>query len=173
MEESIVTEEVLRDWPTHYGQVYHQSRQTRQGIQALESRKIIEAEMRQTIEDQIVMESSKLQKLEREAHQWVQQALPNLEKVDNICPQLKRLLNAAEEQTQLWGPSMENIVEMPMVEKMSVLSSITTLTIDIQKALQTWTDFQRHLAITAPAIVEVFVQRRPTIRLHSPQQEQI
>ena len=23
MEESIVTEEVLRDWPTHYGQVYH------------------------------------------------------------------------------------------------------------------------------------------------------
>ena len=32
MEESIVTEEVLRDWPTHYGQVYHQTRQTRQGI---------------------------------------------------------------------------------------------------------------------------------------------
>ena len=96
MEESIVIEEVLRDWPTHYGQVYHQSRQTRQGIQALESRKITEAEMRQTIEEQIVMESSKLQKLKREAHQWVQQALPNLEKVDNICPQLKRLLNAAK-----------------------------------------------------------------------------
>ena len=28
MEESIVTEEVLRDWPTHYGQVYQQTRQT-------------------------------------------------------------------------------------------------------------------------------------------------
>ena len=25
MEESIVTEEVLRDWPMHYGQVYHQT----------------------------------------------------------------------------------------------------------------------------------------------------
>ena len=48
--------------------------------------------MRQTIEEQIVMENSKLQKLEREAHQWVQQALPNLEKVDNICPQMQRLL---------------------------------------------------------------------------------
>ena len=26
MEESVVTEEVLRDWPTHYGQVYQQKR---------------------------------------------------------------------------------------------------------------------------------------------------
>ena len=129
--------------------------------------------MRQTLEEQIVMESSKLQKLEREAHQWVQQALPNLEKVDNICSHMKRLLNAADEQTQLLGPSMENIAEMPMAENMSVLSSVTTLTIDIQKALQTWTDFQRQLAITAPAIVEVCVQRRPTIRLHSPHQEQV
>ena len=86
---------------------------------------------------------------------------------------MKRLLNAADEQTQLLGPSMENIAELPMAEKMSVLSSVTTLTIDIQKALQTWTDFQRQLAITAPAIVEVCVQRRPTIRLHSPHQEQV
>jgi len=129
--------------------------------------------MRQTLEEKIVMENSKLQKLEREAHQWVQKALPNLENVDNICPQMKRLLNAVDEQTQLLGPSMENIAEMPMAEKMSVLSSVTTLTIDIQKALQTWTDFQRQLAITAPAIVEVCVQRRPTIRLHSPHQEQV
>ena len=132
-----------------------------------------EVELRKTLEEQIVMESSKLQKLEREAHQWVQQALPNLEKVDNICPQMKRLLNAADEQTQLLGPSMENIAEIPMAEKMSILSSVTTLTIDIQKALQTWTDFQRQLAITAPAIVEVCVQRRPTIRLHSPHPEQV
>ena len=86
---------------------------------------------------------------------------------------MKRLLNAADEQTQLLGPSMENIAKMPMTEKMSVLSSVTTLTIDIQKALQTWTDFQRQLAITAPAIVEVCVQKRPTIRLHSPHQEQV
>ena len=26
MEESVVTEEVLRDWPTHYGKVYQQKR---------------------------------------------------------------------------------------------------------------------------------------------------
>ena len=91
--------------------------------------------MRQTIEEQIVMENSKLQKLEREAHQWVQQALPNLEKVDNICPQMKRLLDAAEEQNQLLGPNMEHIAEKPMAEKMSILSSLTTLTIDIRKAL--------------------------------------
>ena len=70
--------------------------------------------MRQTIEEQIVMETSKLQKLEREAHQWVQQALPNLEKVDNICLQMKRLLDASEEQNQLLGPNMEHIAENPM-----------------------------------------------------------
>ena len=64
MEESVVTEEVLRDWPNHYGQVYQQTRQARQGIQALESRKLTEAELRQTIEEQIVMETNKLKKLE-------------------------------------------------------------------------------------------------------------
>ena len=97
-------------------------------------------------------------------------ALPNLEKVDNICSQMKRLLETAEEHNQLLVPNMDNIAEMAMAEKMSVLSNLTTLTIDIQKALQTWTDFQHQLAITAPAIVEVCVQKRPTIRLHSPPQ---
>ena len=77
------------------------------------------------------METNKLQKLEREAHQWVQQALPNLDKVDTICPQMKRLLNATEEQNQFLGPNMENIAEMPMSENMLILSSLTTLTIDI------------------------------------------
>ena len=86
---------------------------------------------------------------------------------------MKRLITATEEQNQLLGPNMENIAEMPMSKKMSILSSLTTLMIDIQKALQSWTDFQHHLAITAPAIVEVCVQRRPTIRLHSPQHEQV
>ena len=129
-----------------------------------------EAALRQTIEDQIVLENNKLQKLERKADQWVQQALPNLEKFDIICPQMKRLIDTSEEQNQLLGPTMEKIAEIPISEKMSVLSSLTTLTIDIQKDLQSWTDFQHHLAITAPAIVEVCVQKRPTIRLHSPQQ---
>ena len=68
---------------------------------------------------------------------------------------------------------MENIAEMPMSEKMSILSSLTTLTIDIQKALQSWTNFQHHLAITALAIVKVCVQRRLTIRLHNAQHEQV
>ena len=59
-----MTEEVLRDCPTHYGQVYQQTRQTRQGIQALEGRKMTEAALRQTIEEQIVLETTKLQNLE-------------------------------------------------------------------------------------------------------------
>ena len=71
MEDSVVTEEVLRDWPTYYGQVYQQTRQTQQGIQALESRKTMETTLRPIIEDQIVLETTKLQKLEWEAHQWV------------------------------------------------------------------------------------------------------
>ena len=96
-----------------------------------------------------------------------------MEKVDNLCPHIKRLLQAVDEQNQVLGPTMENIAEKPMSEKMSILSSLTTLTIDIQKALQSWTNFQHHLAITAPAIIEVFVQRRPTIHLHSPHHEQV
>ena len=168
MEESIITEEVLRDWPTHYGQVYQQTRQTHQGIQALEGRKTTEAALRQTIEEQIVLETNKLQKLEREAHQWVQWALPNLEKVDIIFPQIKRLIDTAEEQNQILGPNMEKITEVPLSENMSVLSSLTTLMINIQKAFQSWKDFQHHLSIIAPAIVVICIQKRPTIRLHSP-----
>ena len=69
--------------------------------------------------------------LEWEAHQWVQQALPNLEKFDIICPQMKRLIDIAEEKNQFLGPNMEKIAEVPLLEKMSVLSNLTTLTIDI------------------------------------------
>ena len=57
-----------------------------------------------TIEEQIVLEIAKLQKLEREAHQWVQQALPKLEKVDIICSQMKRLIETTEEKDQFMGP---------------------------------------------------------------------
>ena len=96
----------------------------------------MEAALRLMIEEQIVLETNKLQKLEWEAHQWVQQALPNLEKVDILCPQMKRLIDTAEEQNQFMGPNMEKITKVPISKKMSVLSSLTTLTIDIQKALQ-------------------------------------
>ena len=57
------------------------------------------------------------------------------------------------------GPDMERIVEVSILEKMSILSGLTTLTIDIQKVLQSWTDFQHHLTVTALAIVEVCVQK--------------
>ena len=117
-----------------------------------------------------MLETAKLQKLEREAHQWVQQALPNLEKVDIIYPQMKQLIETLEEKDQFMGLDMERIVEVSISEKMSILSGLTTLTVDIQKVLQSWSDFQHHLVVTAPAIVEVCVQKRPTIKLHSPPQ---
>ena len=82
-----------------------------------------------------MLETTKLQKLEREAHQWVQQALPNLEKVDIIYPHMKRLIKTAEEKDQFMGPEMERIAEVSISEKMLILSRLTTLTIDIQKIL--------------------------------------
>ena len=85
MEESVITEEVLHDWPTYYGQVFQQTRQTREQIQALERRKGTKEALRNQIQDQIVLETAKLQKLEKQAHQWVQQALPSLDKLDTIC----------------------------------------------------------------------------------------
>ena len=66
------------------------------------------------------------------------------------------------------GHDMERIVEVSISEKMSILSSLTTLTIDIQKILQSWTDFQHHQAVIAPTIVKVCIQKRPTIRIHIP-----
>ena len=66
------------------------------------------------------------------------------------------------------GLNMGKIAEISIQEKMLILSSLTTLTIDIQKILQSWMDFQHQLAVTAEAIVVVYVQKRPTIRLHSP-----
>ena len=60
------------------------------------------------------------------------------------------------------GPDMERIAEISILEKMSILSSLTTVAIDIQKILQSSTDFQHHLAVTSLAIVEVCVQKRPS-----------
>ena len=66
------------------------------------------------------------------------------------------------------GPNMEKIAKFYIQENMSILSSPTTLKIDIQKILQSWTAFQHQLAVIVEAIVEVCVQKIPTIRLHSP-----
>ena len=81
---------------------------------------------------------------------------------------MKRLFETVEEKDQFIGPDMERIVKLSIQEKMSILSSLTTLTIDIQKILQSWMEFQHQLVVTVEAIVEVYVQKRPTIRLHSP-----
>ena len=69
MEEFVIMEEVLWDCLAYYRQFYQQTRQTRQELQALKRRKSTDEALRSTIEDQIVLETAKLQKLEREAHQ--------------------------------------------------------------------------------------------------------
>ena len=55
------------------------------------------------------------------------------------------------------GPDMEIIAEISIQEKILILSSLTTLSIDIQKIMQSSMDFQHQLAVTAEAIVEVCV----------------
>ena len=70
------------------------------------------------------------------------------------------MLSAAEEKTQLLGTNMINILDLDMHKKMDNLSSLTTLTIDIQNALHAWKEFQHQLSVSAKAIVEVFVQEQ-------------
>ena len=53
--------------------------------------------MRSTIKDQIILETSKLEKLEKQVHQWTNQALPSISTLDKICPQMKILLDTADE----------------------------------------------------------------------------
>ena len=72
---------------------------------------------------------------------------------------MKRLLETAKEKDKFMGPDMESIEDLSIQEKMSILSSITTLTINIQKVLQSWTEFQHQRAITAEAIIEVCIQK--------------
>ena len=60
MGESVIIEEVLRYWPAYYEQFYQHTRQTRQEIQALEKRKTTDEALRSTIEDQMVLETTKL-----------------------------------------------------------------------------------------------------------------
>ena len=72
---------------------------------------------------------------------------------------MKKLLETADEKDQFMGPDMERIADLSFQEKMSTLSSITTLTIEIHKVIQSWTEFQHQLAVTAEAIVEVCIQK--------------
>ena len=61
----------------------------------------------------------------------MQQALPNLEKVNIIFMQMKWLIKIVEEKDQFMGLDMERISEVSISDKMSILSGLTTLTIDI------------------------------------------
>ena len=72
---------------------------------------------------------------------------------------MKRLLEAAKEKDQFLRPNMESIADLAIQEKMSTLSSITTLTIDIHKVLQSYIEFQHQLVVIAEAIVEVCIQK--------------
>ena len=110
-----------------------------------------------------MLETTKMEKLEKQAHQWLTQAVPSLDNLDEIRSHMKRLLDTAEEKAQFSGPDMSNIVDLSIQQKMSNLSSITTLTIDIQKALHNWEEFQHQLVVIAEAIVGIFIQKRPSI----------
>ena len=54
---------------------------------------------------------------------------------------MKILLDISEEKVQLLGPDMRNIFNLNIHQKVENLSSLTTLTIDIQKVLHTWEEF--------------------------------
>ena len=70
--------------------------------------------MRSTVQDQIILETAKLIKLEKQAHQCMNQELHSLDTLDKICPRMKILRNTAEEKTQLLGIDMINITDLPI-----------------------------------------------------------
>ena len=78
-----------------------------------------------------MLETTKLDKLEKQAHQWLTQANPSLDTLNDIRPHMKILLNIVEEKAQFLGPNMNNIVDLSIQEKMSNFSSVATMTIDI------------------------------------------
>ena len=110
-EESTVTEEVVRSWVTYYGQVFHQVRNTRELIKSLQSQWGDIETLNKTIQDQLVLETTKLDKLEKQAHQWISQANPSLDNLNTIFPYMKRLLDTVEEKAQFLGLNMSNIVD--------------------------------------------------------------
>ena len=79
------------------------------------------------------------------------------------------LIAVAEEKVQILGTDMINILSIDMHQKVDNLSNITTLTIDIQKALHTWEEFQHQLSVSVEAIVEVCVQQQPSTSQDNPE----
>ena len=64
-EESIVIEEFLRNWVTYYGQIFQQLRNTRELIKSLQSQWGDIETLNKTIQDQLVLETTKLDKLKK------------------------------------------------------------------------------------------------------------
>ena len=111
LEESIITTEVLHDWPTYHGQVIQQTLQSREQIQVLEKRQGINEKMRSTIQYHIVLETTKLEKLERQAHQWVTASTIEPRQTGYNLP-AERLLDSVEEKYKVMGPDMESIADL-------------------------------------------------------------
>ena len=96
----------------HYGQVFEQIRETNELISSLQNHQSSTEAMAQTIHDQLVLEMTKLEKLEKQEHQWISQARPSLISLDKIRPHLQKLLAAAEEKKQILGTDMINILSI-------------------------------------------------------------
>ena len=86
LEDSTTTEEVLRSWYTNYGQIFQHAQETREHIKTRENQQGLEEAMRSTVQNHIVLETTNLEKLEKQAHQWVNQEIPSVDKLDTICP---------------------------------------------------------------------------------------
>ena len=68
--------------------------------------------MNKTVQDQLMLETTKLDTLEKQAHQWINEANHSLENLDQIRRHMKRLLDTAEEKAQYLGLNMSNIVDL-------------------------------------------------------------
>ena len=104
--------------------------------------------MAKNIQDQLVLEMEKLEKIEKQEHRWIRQSRLSLVSLDKIRPHMKRLLHTTKEKIQLMGPDMRNIFNLNINQKVENFLSLKTLTIDIQKVLFTWEEFQHQLEIT-------------------------
>ena len=71
MEESTVTEEVIRNWFTYYGQVFQHVRDMCVLIKSLHDRRGNIESMEKEIQYQLVLEMEKLGKLEKQDHHWI------------------------------------------------------------------------------------------------------
>ena len=83
--ESTITTNVLWNLYTYYDHVFEEMQKTRELISSLQHRQPITSEaMTQTIDDQLVLEINKIEKLEKQEHQWINQSQVSLSNIDKI-----------------------------------------------------------------------------------------